>query len=274
MVEKIFFQCSLPRSGSTLLQNLLAQNPDFYATPTSGLIEIFLNARNVYSNNIEFKAQDISVVEPAFKALCKEGMFAYFNAITDKKYVIDKSRGWSVTYDFLNWYYPNPKIIIMVRDLRAIVASMEKKWRQHQNIDAGLQNWNELKNTTVDKRIDHFLLQAPPLAVSIDVLYDTILRKLSKKCLFIKFENFTSNPQREMERVYEYLELPFYQHDFNNVEQKTFEDDRMHLPFGDHNIQRVIKPVSNDYLDVLGKHNCDNIYNKFAWFYKAFNYEH
>ncbi len=45
MVEKIFFQCSLPRSGSTLLQNVLAQNPDFYATPTSGLIEIFLNAK-------------------------------------------------------------------------------------------------------------------------------------------------------------------------------------------------------------------------------------
>ena len=52
MVEKIFFQCSLPRAGSTLLQNVLAQNPDFYATPTSGLIEIFLNARNIYSNNI------------------------------------------------------------------------------------------------------------------------------------------------------------------------------------------------------------------------------
>ena len=69
MVEKIFFQCSLPRAGSTLLQNVLAQNPDFYATPTSGLIEIFLNARNIYSTNIEFKAQDINVVEPAFKAL-------------------------------------------------------------------------------------------------------------------------------------------------------------------------------------------------------------
>jgi sulfotransferase len=51
-------------------------------------------------------------------------MFAYFNAITDKKYVIDKSRGWSVTYDFLNWYYPEPKVIVMVRDLRAVVASM------------------------------------------------------------------------------------------------------------------------------------------------------
>ena len=85
MPERIFFQCSLPRAGSTLLQNVLAQNPDFYATPTSGIVEIFLNARNIYTNNIEFKAQDVNVVEPAFKALCKGGMDAYFNAITDNK---------------------------------------------------------------------------------------------------------------------------------------------------------------------------------------------
>ncbi len=89
-----------------------------------------------------------------------------------------------------------------------------------------------------------------------------------------KFENFAANPQREMQRVYEYLELPFYQHDFNNVEQKTFEDDRMHIPFGDHTIQKVIKPVPNDYIDVLGKQNCDNIYNRFSWFYKAFSYDY
>ena len=81
MPERIFFQCSLPRAGSTLLQNVLAQNPDFYATPTSGIVEIFLNARNIYTNNIEFKAQKVNVVEPAFKALCKEGMNAYFNAM-------------------------------------------------------------------------------------------------------------------------------------------------------------------------------------------------
>jgi len=274
MPERIFFQCSLPRAGSTLLQNVLAQNPDFYATPTSGIIEIFLNARNIYTNNIEFKAQDVKVVEPAFKALCKGGMNAYFNAITDKKYVIDKSRGWSVTYDFVDWFYPDPKVVVMVRDLRAIVSSMEKKWRQHQHIDSGLQNWNELRNTTVDKRIDYYLMQAPPLAVSMDVLYDTVMRKLSKKCLFIKFENFTNNPQREMERVYEYFNLPHYQHDFNNIEQRTFEDDRLHLPFGEHTVQKVIKPLPLDYYDILGKHNCDNIYNKFQWYFKAFNYDY
>ena len=38
--KKIFFQSSLPRAGSTLLQNVMGQNPDFYVTPTSGVLEL------------------------------------------------------------------------------------------------------------------------------------------------------------------------------------------------------------------------------------------
>jgi hypothetical protein len=37
-------------------------------------------------------------------------------------------------------------------------------------------------------------------------------------------------------------------------------------------IRGKIKPVEDDYLKVLGKHNCDYITNKYAWYFKAFNY--
>jgi len=58
MVEKIFFNSSLPRSGSTLLQNIMAQNQKFYVTPTSGVLELVFGARANYTNSPEFKAQD------------------------------------------------------------------------------------------------------------------------------------------------------------------------------------------------------------------------
>jgi len=48
---------------------------------------------------------------------CRQGMEGFFNGITDKKYVVDKSRGWGIYYDFLNTFYPNPKIVCMIRDL-------------------------------------------------------------------------------------------------------------------------------------------------------------
>ncbi len=55
-MEKLFFQSSLPRAGSTMLQNILAQNPDVYATPTSGVLELIYFSWSVY-----FKPFDESV---------------------------------------------------------------------------------------------------------------------------------------------------------------------------------------------------------------------
>ena len=110
-MEKIFYQSSLPRSGSTLLQNILAQNSDIYATPTSGVLELVFAARGNYTDSPEFQAQDSAIMKTAFQAFCRFGMEAYYNAITNKKYIVDKSRGWGIHYDFLNFIQPNPKLL-------------------------------------------------------------------------------------------------------------------------------------------------------------------
>jgi sulfotransferase len=272
MVEKIFYQSSLPRCGSTLLQNILAQNPDIYSSPTSGLCDLLINAKSNYTNAIEFKAQDGKIMDNGFKGFCKGGLYGFYNNITDRKYVVDKCRGWSVTYDFINWFDPNPKVIIMIRDLRSIVSSLEKKFRENQHLDVGLQNWNDMKGTTVDKRIDMYLSVAPPLCAPIDIIYDIIVRRIAQKCLFIKFEDFSMNPEQEVKNIYNYLEIPYYQHDFNNIPQFTKENDVFYRPFGDHLIRNKIEPVPEDYVSILGKHNCNYITNKYNWFYKAFNY--
>jgi len=93
MVEKIFYQSSLPRCGSTLLQNILAQNPDIYSSPTSGLCDLLINAKSNYTNAIEFKAQDGKIMDNGFKGFCKGGLYGFYNNITDRKYVVDKCRG-------------------------------------------------------------------------------------------------------------------------------------------------------------------------------------
>jgi sulfotransferase len=272
MVEKIFFQSSLPRSQSSLVQNLLAQNVDMYSTPTCGVIEMLLNSRNIHSNAMETKAQDKQVMDNALRGYCRGALEGYFNAITDKKYVISKSRGWSVTYDFLNWFYPEPKIIVLIRDLRAIFSSLEKAFRNHPEIDSGIQNWNELQGTTVDKRISVFA-QSPPLGPALDILYDVIARGLAPKMLFVKSENLCSQPEIEMKKIYGYLGIPEYKHDFNNVEQITQENDIFSLPLGNHKIRKEVRPVKNDYIEVLGRANCDAIKERYDWFYRAFSYQ-
>lgn len=271
MADKIFYQSSLPRAGSTLLQNILGQNPDIYVTPTSGVLELVFAARSNYTNSPEFKAQDPEVMRNGFLSFCHEGMKGYYNAITDKKYVVDKSRGWGIHYDFLNMFNPEPKIICMVRDLRDIFASMEKNYRKNQDKQDNILDWSKMQGTTVPKRIDIWA-QNPPVGMAIERLSEIFRMGTDKKMLFVKFEDLCLYPETEMQRIYQYLDIPYYKHDFDNIEQITKEDDEVYGIFGDHNIRQKLEPVQSKAKSLLGKDVTDWIYNNYKWFFDQFRY--
>jgi sulfotransferase len=48
-------------------------------------------------------------MEKAFQGFCKAGLYGYFDAITDRPYVIDKSRAWTGNFRFANFIEPKPK---------------------------------------------------------------------------------------------------------------------------------------------------------------------
>jgi sulfotransferase len=271
MIKKIFYNSSLPRSGSTLLQNVLMQNPEIYSTPTSGVIDLLLTSRSIYSTNDAFRAQDPDEVKRGFINFCKEGLYGYYKEITDRPYVMEKSRGWAGNYNFLTLFDENPKILVMVRDLRAVFASMEKNFRKNPDKDPQIVNVAELKNMTTDSRLQYFS-STPPVGPSLEWLYDVFLQKYSDKIHFIKFEDFCQNTDVEMRKIYNYLELPYFRHDFNNVQQLTYENDVIHGIFGDHRINPQIRYQIPDYLDVLGEKNCQIIKENYKWFFEIFGY--
>ncbi len=271
-MDKIFYQSSLPRAGSTLLQNILAQNPDIYATPTSGVLELIFAARANYTNSPEFKAQDPKLMEDGYKAFCKAGMDAFYNAITDKKYIVDKSRGWGIHYDFLQFVQgEEPKIICMVRDPRDIFASMEGNFRKHPEKQSDILDWSKGQGTTVPKRIDIWA-QQPPVGLAFERLSEIFRMGLDSKMLFVKFEDLCLYPDTEMMRIYRYLEIPHFQHDFDNIEQVTKEDDEVYGTFGDHVIRTKLEPVPSKAKQLLGKDVTDWIYTNYKWFYDRFRY--
>ena len=273
MVEKIIFQSSLPRSGSSLLQNLLFQNPDIYATPTSGTLELLYGARANYTMSPEFKAQDAELMKVAFQSFCMKGLYGFYNATTDKKYVIDKSRGWGIHRDFIQFVLgEEPKIICMVRDLRDIFASMEGNFRKHPDKQNEILDWTTGKGTTVPKRVDIWG-QSPPVGLAIERLVEIFRMGYSNKILFVKFENLCLYPDKEMERIYNYLEIPQYFHDFNRIEQITKEDDEVYGAFGDHIIRTKLEPVKSRAIELLGGDVCDMIYENYRWFFNEFGYK-
>ena len=275
MVNKIFFQSSMPRSGSTILQNIIGQNPDFYVTPTSGVLELLFGARINFTNSPEFKAQDIKLMEQGFKGFCQGGMFSFYNAITDKKYVMDKSRGWGVYRPFLNEIYPNPKIICMVRDLRSIVSSYEKIYRKNALRQDSIRNDSTAQGTSVYKRVDEWVHPQNAIGRALERLQEINHLGYSEKILFVKYEDLCIYPEREIKRIYDYLEIPFYEHDFNNVEQITTEDDSVYGLTSDlHTIRPRLESNGQDFREILGKDICQWIRTTFSWYFELFSYGH
>ncbi len=271
-MQKIFYNSSLPRSGATLLQNILAQNNDIYAPSLGALLEMLVSSKSEFLQNLQYQhPSQEQLLKKSVYGFLREGIKGYSSNLTDKPYYIDKNFSWGYFYDFL--YQINnerPKIIFMVRDLRDIFASFERNFRSdflkiNSHID-----WNELKMTTMEKRIVEWSTK-PPLALNLERLKEIINWGNDSKILFIKYEDFCLNPDYEMKRIYEYLEIPHFIHDFKLVQKSTIENDMLH--FNSHQIKSTVAKNESVAEDILGKEACNWIYKNHTWYFKKFNYE-
>lgn len=138
-------------------------------TPTSGLLDLLYLARAQFSNGEEFKAQDRGQMEQAFTGYCRGALEGYASALTDKPWLLAKSLGWRIDYRFLEAFYPNPQIVSMVGDPVEILCSMEHKFQEAALQDPGLVNHTELRNTSLVKRLDHWVA-SPPAGLAMERL--------------------------------------------------------------------------------------------------------
>jgi sulfotransferase len=186
--------------------------------------------------------------------------------------VIDKSRGWGVHYDFLKSILgQEPKIICMVRDLRDVFTSMESNFRKNPEKAQETLDWSKGQGTTVPKRIDIWA-QNPPVGLAIDRLQEIIRFGNDSKVLFVKYEDLCLHPETEITRIYQYLGIPHFRHDFDNIEQVTVEDDAVYGAFGDHQIRKTLQLLPSKSKNLLGAEVSNWIFTNYKWFFDYFRY--
>ena len=144
--------------------------------------------------------------------------------------------------------------------------------QQLQHHHDNIVNHAEMTGTTTPKRVDIWL-NSQPIGLSIERLSQIIREGNDKKILFIRFEDLCMYPKREIGKVYDYFGLPYYEHDFDNVEQKTSEDDSVFGIYGDHVIRKKVEPLKADYNDVLGRDVSKWIYDNYKWYNDYFGYK-
>ena len=232
----IHFVAGLPRSGSTLLCNILNQNPLCWAGPTSGIIEIMLAVRNQWENVGIFKAAPNM---PGKRAVLRGILQNYYSIggpdgqgpLMQRPVLFDKNRAWPAYIEMLEFALGRKvKIICTVRDVVDILASFEKLYRRHTHIwQFPQEKTNHQKWQTTEDRADLWMTAEQPVGCAYNQLRDALKnRGLADRIHIVEFKNLTENPDLTMRHLYNFLGLEYFFHDFENVVQRTMEDDYEH----------------------------------------------
>ncbi len=252
--KTIYLMGGLPRSGSTLLMNILGQNPKFYVTSTSGLAQLLTSVRDNWNQIESIKALGSELSDEMQKNVMRSILYGWFKH-TDKSVCIDKYHFWPnrlETIAALLGDRERVKILIMVRDLRDVVASFEKVHRKTTAL--GLTSQEEAHDAqfkTAKGRISLFIDDAQPVGRAFNAIRDAATRGWLDRMHFVEYEQFTHDPNQGMERIYEFLEEEPFLHNFDHVEQITYENDRIYRMKDLHAIQHKVNPAAPQWPHVF-----------------------
>lgn len=251
----LHFVDGLPLAGSSLLCNVLAQNPRFAVTGTSGILEILVQTRNHWDELAEFRTMPWTESE-VIKLNVMRGIIAGRFQGEKRPVWFDKSRGWLAHAELAQAILNRlPRILVPVRDMRDVLASFEKVWRASSGT-FGLadEKANYMQFQTLEGRLAVWSGAGSPLGLAYNRIKDALQRGWQQSMLFVPYERLTAEPQAMMDAIYTFLDEEPFHHDFKNVVQVTTEDDVAYgfPPESLHTIRRVIQPQSPQWPIILG----------------------
>ena len=235
--SQLHFLAGLPRSGSTLLAAILNQNPAARVSSTSDLVHILDVLANLWAN-----AHTLSINDPERTRLV-EVMRGVINAEykDTPRVVIDKSREWPRPdiMQSMPMVLGRPmKIIATVRDVPDCAASF-----------ARIADPEDLNSFLVDSS---FIQHLQGSYVSLQNGYAAY----PEAFLFVEYEDLLADPQAQLDRVHDFLDLPPFAYDFENIDGSTVAEDDAALwnAPGLHDVQPKLERQHNQSArDVLGK---------------------
>lgn len=273
-MKTLNFCIGLPRSGSTLLMNILQQNPSIYTTGTCPM-PYLLDAVNIQANSIsEFVAMDQNVVSNGLKEFLIYGFEGWFSSLTDKPNVISKSRAWDMHLNTLFRIYDNPKFIVCLRDVRDIVCSFDKLLHKNTHVNIG-SGEDPIHLMPLNKRIELYCTDGGAnLGRPLHILKNHVSEWMSKRpynFFIFRWEDFNEQPIRSLENLYKWLEIPAYKHDLNNIEQsKQFEHDHVYRALVDHRTRPKLEHLKPSWPTMLNDVQSQTIIHNLSWYYEKY----
>lgn len=238
----------LPRSGSTLLANILNQNPRFHASETSALPGLLTGIRmsweSVRENNTKPK---LETKKRVLRAVAE----AYYDQ--GDKVIFDKNRAWLREVELAQWLWGEEvRFLVTVRDLVDVLASFEKLHRSQAAFFDSPDRKNLPEQTaTVAARTELLASSKGAVGILLASLKE-FLTIYTPSYYLIEYDDLTRYPQTVMKEIYQFLDEKYFEHNFNKVKQTTSEDDSKHGILGLHDIKEKVKRNPSQAVKILG----------------------
>lgn len=259
------FLAGLPRSGSTLLADLLHTHPDVHVSGTSALARVVDAASMVLSNADEVQsdmAVDIDAADRYRAAL--RGLIAGWYAHHDELVVIDKGRGWPALWPLMLDLDPDAKMLVTVRDPRDVIASIERAHRASAVFHAPAGR--TLSESTA-------ALMGPEGLVGGHIRYieDLIQRQLAG-VTFVPYTALTADHHRILAGVAKVLDLSEHDWPDESVDRELDGDGVWRGKFLHHSAGPV-RPQTGSWQEVIDPQTAANIAVSYPLYMQTFGYQ-
>ncbi|HTC28498.1 sulfotransferase [Dyella sp.] len=259
----------LPRAGSTLLCQLLAQHPEIHCEGhSSPLCNTLLGIRRMISDDQFFLSQLDSSFDTSYAHLAsamRGFLHGWYHDSGAHQVVIDKNRAWLHAFELLLHIEPEAKLIVCLRELGQIYGSIEAQHQRTILVDFidHLADYDRFGRADMLFAKDR-VIGAPLIALQAVLdLPDAAKQRL----YFVRFEDLVAQPVRCMSHLYAWLGLAPLEIDPEQLTMGMQESDshyRMKYPH--RQATRIATPAPHAVPPRIQK----QIETVWAWFYRLY----
>jgi len=234
--QSVHFISGLPRSGSTLLAGILRQNPRFHAAMSSPVANLINGALEQMGAGSEFY--------PFFtpekrQAICRALFDTYYADAGDREVVFDTNRIWTARLHQLVELFDDFKVICCVRNPAWIMDSFECIYRKNPFDYSRM--YSPASRQTVYSRCESMMSGGGVVGGAWTALKEAFYGDASERLLLVDYDILTRHPQRSLELLYDFLDEPVFDHDFDCVEYEEGEFDSLLGVKGLHSVKKEVR---------------------------------
>ncbi len=266
--KRLIYVTGLPRTGSTLLCQLLAHHPDIYCPGhSSPLCQTLMGLRQHLSNDDFLRAQLDVEFDVVYQRLMNafRGFMAGWFAETDKGWVVDKNRSWLHHIETVAQLDPNFRMVVCVRELGQIVGSVEAQHQKTILLDFPDQSASLTRYGRADKLLGEQGVVGAPLR-SLEALQD-LPTDLQNRLYYLVFEHLMQEPVQVMQGLYEWLSITPAKFDPQNLTVQPHESDSYYrFKFPHKTRPQIVPPQAHAVPPRIQQ----QLQQQFTWFYQTF----